>query len=190
MYAANDEAIPKDKVDLYLRVLALSEKGEPGEKDQAARTLAKLRLKYPGIEDLAEEALGAAKRANRSEAKPPPGPGPKEAFWSTYTRTYESVTRILDEIHAVLSDVTARNEATDALDEVMDAQVKTVKVRGVEKFRLLLDLDAEVLADVLESIGDDENAVRAVTTHIGTRVAESLADVLLGATDEDDDEDE
>lgn len=190
MYAAHDEAIPKDKVDLYIRVATLAEKGAPGEREQAERTLAKLRLKYPGIEDLAEDALKEARKASRNEPKPPPGPSPKEAFWSAYTRTYESVTRILDEIHSVLSDVTARNEATDALDEGMEAQVKTVKVRGVEKFRLLLDLDSEILSDVLESLGDDEEGIRAIAAHVGQRVGESLADALLGDTDEDDEDDD
>lgn len=190
MYAAQDEAIPNDKVDLYIRVLALAEKGADGEREQAERTLAKLRLKYPGIEAQAEEQIRATKPSGGRAGGKPPGPTPKESFWSAYTKTFESVTRILDEMSAILSDVKAQNEATEAIDDVLDASVKQVRVGGAEKFRLIIDLDADVLSDVLSSLEGDEKAIRAITDHIGKRVAESLSGAFLGDDEDDEGEDE
>ena len=187
-----DDEIPADKIDLYLRVAALAEKGAPGEREVAAKTLAKLRLRYPGIEFVAEERIEAERKAHRGSTAPPktrPTGTPKEAFWSAYTRTFESVSKILSDISSMLDDVSDVTEATAAIDEALTAKTTIAKVRGVEQFRIILDIENDVLSDVLSTVDDDQTA-RAIADHIGRRLAEALAEAFGGGDDEDDDEDD
>lgn len=182
-----DDNIPVEKIELYLKVAALAEQGAPGEKEQAERTLAKLRLKYPGIEFLVDERMRAQKKTSRRAPEPPPG-APKQAFWSAYTRTFESVSKILADITEILSDVNEESEAQAAIDDAMDVSGKTVKVRGSDKFRLIVDIDAAVLADVLQSL--DDTQVERVARHIGGRISDALVDSFLGDESEDDEDEE
>lgn len=189
-----DTDIPADKIDLYLRVSALAEKGAPGERDQAARTLAKMRIRYPGIEFLAEERIAAEKRANRrtggGEPRKPAGT-PKEAFWSAYTRTFESVTKILADIDRMLGDVGETQEAIGAIDETLEVSCVTIRRKGTEKFRLLVDIDSDVLQDAIEIL-DEPRGLRTLADHIGRRISDSLVTAFAGEDDDeiDDDDDE
>ena len=179
------DEIPTEKVDLYLRVSALAEKGEGNEKAQAERTLAKMRIRYPGIEFLAEQKIGEQRRADRREPKKPAN-APKEAFWSAYTRTFESVSKILSDMERLWGEMGAFDDALEAIDQGIEASYRTIKIKGVERFRLILDIESDVLSDVLASVENSTDR-RAIADHLGQKVADALAEAF--GEDEDEDED-
>jgi len=186
-----DTDIPADKIDLYLRVSALAEKGAPGEREQAARTLAKMRIRYPGIEFIAEEKIEAERRASRRTGEPKkPAGTPKEAFWSAYTKTFESVSKILADIDRILGDLGGTQEAIAAIDETLEVRCVQAKVKGEEKFRLIVDLDSDVLTDAIDVLDGDKKALRAIADHIGRQIADALAESLSDEGDDDADDDD
>lgn len=186
-----DTDIPADKIDLYLRVAALAEKGAPGEREQAARTLAKMRIRYPGIEFIAEEKIEAERRASRRTGEPKkPAGTPKEAFWSAYTKTFESVSKILADIDRILGDLGGTQEAIAAIDETLEVRCVQAKVKGEEKFRLIVDLDSDVLTDAIDVLDGDKKALRAIADHIGRQIADALAESLSDEGDDDADDDD
>ncbi|MBU6287410.1 MAG: hypothetical protein KGS10_04505 [Chloroflexi bacterium] len=186
-----DTDIPADKIDLYLRVAALAEKGAPGEREQAARTLAKMRIRYPGIEFIAEEKIKAERRASRRTGEPKkPAGTPKEAFWSAYTKTFESVSKILADIDRLLGDLGGTQEAIAAIDETLEVRCVQAKVKGEEKFRLIVDLDSDVLTDAIDVLDGDKKALRAIAEHIGRQIADALAESLSDEGDDDADDDD
>lgn len=69
-------AVPQSKVEKYIKVRALADRGVSGERDQAARTLYKLEQDFPGIRQEAARQVAAktAKAANKTA--PPPGAAP------------------------------------------------------------------------------------------------------------------
>lgn len=188
---ANTESpsIPPEKIAQYRNVAKLAEAGATdGERNAAERTLAKMRIKYPGIED-------AARAAERREAKNHrPGPtspsaAPAGSFWDAFKQVFRFTSDILAEAQAGLETATAAAALCEQLDDISDTVLKDVTVKGAPTVRMQIDMDAEVLRDILLARKGDASVSSAVAVHFGKRCEDAFAD-LMRAFDEDTDDDD
>ncbi len=91
----------------YLKVKALAEGGEQGEKDAAKKILARLEAQNPGIEAAAarwqaEEDAGR-EAARRGQAYPPPQPG--RDGWRGRVGNWEEIFRYAAGVYETVRDV-------------------------------------------------------------------------------------
>jgi hypothetical protein len=133
---------PDALLERYRAVLALAERGAPGERDNARRIVAKMEQDNPGI---------------RSAAFPPPPPPETTEWWESgkarqpntssanpFTRWREAASGAFSWVSEVASEIIATNQARSYADAIVDMQVKWLPSG---KWQLALRLSHNDLAE-------------------------------------------
>lgn len=152
---------PESLLSRFRAVDALAQLGEPGERDNARRILAKMEAENPGIR---LEAYIAPK----SEWKPEPEPQPKP-----WERWRDVASGAFDWASKVASEVLDAERARNLADEMCEIQIKSL---ASGKWQMALRLDERDLKHAARTLSPVQKI--EFVRHILAAMETELLDVL------------